>query len=193
MRNAATGSLLTEAVPIAGALAPSRVVFGPHETNLARGRALGDRACAYYAARAAGGAGVVVTEIASVTADDWPYERAPLASSCAPGWAVIAGACRPYGTVVLAGLGVFGAWQIGVVNAIAKPIAALLSLPLIVLTLGLFLLVLNALMLWLTSWIADGLDLPFEVDGFWAAFWGALVISIVTFIVGLFVGDARRD
>jgi putative membrane protein len=81
----------------------------------------------------------------------------------------------------------------GVVNAIAKPIAALFSLPLIVLTLGLFLLVLNALMLWLTSWIADLLDLPFDVDGFWAAFWGAIVISIVTFVVGLFVGDARRD
>jgi putative membrane protein len=81
----------------------------------------------------------------------------------------------------------------GVVNAIAKPIAALFSLPLIVLTLGLFLFVLNALMLWLTSWIADLLDLPFDVDGFWAAFWGAIVISIVTFVVGLFVGDARRD
>jgi putative membrane protein len=81
----------------------------------------------------------------------------------------------------------------GVVNAIAKPIAALFSLPLIVLTLGLFLLVLNALMLWLTSWLASLFDLPFEVDGFWAAFWGAIVISIVTFVVGLFVGDARRD
>jgi putative membrane protein len=81
----------------------------------------------------------------------------------------------------------------GVVNAIAKPIAALFSLPLIVLTLGLFLLVLNALMLLLTNWIAGLFDLPFDVDGFWAAFWGALVISIVTFVVGLFVGDARRD
>jgi putative membrane protein len=81
----------------------------------------------------------------------------------------------------------------GVVNAIAKPIAALFSLPLIVLTLGLFLLVLNALMLLLTSWLAGLLDLPFDVDGFWAAFWGAIVISIVTFVVGLFVGDARRD
>ena len=81
----------------------------------------------------------------------------------------------------------------GVVNAIAKPIAALFSLPLIVLTLGLFLLVLNALMLLLTNWLAGLLDLPFDVDGFWAAFWGAIVISIVTFVVGLFVGDARRD
>jgi putative membrane protein len=81
----------------------------------------------------------------------------------------------------------------GVVNAIAKPIAALFSLPLIVLTLGLFLLVLNALMLLLTDWLAGLFDLPFDVDGFWAAFWGAIVISIVTFVVGLFVGDARRD
>ena len=81
----------------------------------------------------------------------------------------------------------------GVVNAIAKPIAALFSLPLIVLTLGLFLLVLNALMLLLTNWLAGLFDLPFDVDGFWAAFWGAIVISIVTFVVGLFVGDARRD
>ncbi|MFI5955988.1 mycofactocin system FadH/OYE family oxidoreductase 1 [Cryptosporangium sp. NPDC051539] len=97
--------LLTEPVAVAGTLAPSRVVFGPHETNLARGRALGDRACAYYAERAAGGAGVLVTEVASVTPDDWPYERAPLAHECRAGWATIARACRPYGTVVLAGLG----------------------------------------------------------------------------------------
>lgn len=81
----------------------------------------------------------------------------------------------------------------GVVNAIAKPIATLFSLPLIVLTLGLFLLVLNALMLLLTNWLAGLFDLPFDVDGFWAAFWGAIVISIVTFVVGLFVGDARSD
>ncbi|TQS42628.1 mycofactocin system FadH/OYE family oxidoreductase 1 [Cryptosporangium phraense] len=97
--------LLTEPVGVAGVLAPSRVVFGPHETNLARGRALGDRARAYYAERAAGGTGVLVTEVASVTPDDWPYERAPLASECAEGWAAIAAACRPYGTLVLAGLG----------------------------------------------------------------------------------------
>lgn len=105
MTNPAIGAQLTGAVPIAGAHAPSRVVFGPHETNLARGRALGDRARAYYAARAAGGAGVLIIEIASVTPDDHPYERAPLASACRPGWASIADACRPYGTVVLAGLG----------------------------------------------------------------------------------------
>jgi len=85
--------------------APSRVVFGPHETNLGSGRAIGARHVAYYAARAAGGAGVVITETASVHPSDWPYERAPLATECGPGWRAVADACRPHGTVVLAGLG----------------------------------------------------------------------------------------
>ncbi len=83
----------------------ARVMFGPHETNLGRGRAISDRHVAYYAARAAGGAGLIVTETASVTADDWPYERAPLAAECGPGWRAVAEACRPYGAVLLAGLG----------------------------------------------------------------------------------------
>jgi mycofactocin system FadH/OYE family oxidoreductase 1 len=92
-------------IGLVGRTAPSRVVFGPHETNLGTGRALSDRHTAYYAARAAGGAGVIVTETASVHPSDWPYERAPLASDCASGWRAVADACRPYGTVVLAGLG----------------------------------------------------------------------------------------
>ena len=96
---------LTDPVDLAGRRAPSRVVFGPHETNLGRRRAISDRHVAYYAARAAGGTGIVVTETASVTADDWPYERAPLAADCEPGWAAVVAACRPYGTLVLAGLG----------------------------------------------------------------------------------------
>lgn len=96
---------LTEAVELGGRRAPSRVVFGPHETNLGRGRAISDRHVAYYARRAAGGAGVIVTETASVHPSDWPYERAPLAAECEPGWAAVAEACRPHGTRVLAGLG----------------------------------------------------------------------------------------
>ncbi|RRO18030.1 mycofactocin system FadH/OYE family oxidoreductase 1 [Saccharopolyspora rhizosphaerae] len=96
---------LTEPVVIGRTSAPSRVLFGPHETNLGRGRDISDRHVAYYAARAAGGAGVLVTEIASVHDSDWPYERAPLASRCGPGWTEVAEACRPHGTVVLAGLG----------------------------------------------------------------------------------------
>ncbi|HVW39728.1 MAG TPA: mycofactocin system FadH/OYE family oxidoreductase 1 [Amycolatopsis sp.] len=92
-------------VEVAGLRAPSRVLFGPHETNLARGRAMSERHVAYYERRAAGGAGLVVTETASVHDSDWPYERAPLAALCGPGWRSIADACRPHGTLVLAGLG----------------------------------------------------------------------------------------
>ncbi|MBO0730630.1 MAG: 2,4-dienoyl-CoA reductase, partial [Acidimicrobiaceae bacterium] len=85
--------------------APSRVMFGPHETNLGDGRRLSDRHVAYYARRARGGVGVIIVETASVEPSDWPYERAPLAADCRPGWAAIARACAPEGTLVLAGLG----------------------------------------------------------------------------------------
>jgi mycofactocin system FadH/OYE family oxidoreductase 1 len=87
------------------ARAPSRVMFGPHETNLARRRAFSDRHVAYYRRRAAGGAGIVVTETASVHHSDWPYERAPLAADSAAGWASIAQACHAEGALVLASIG----------------------------------------------------------------------------------------
>ncbi len=105
MTRLAQPARLAQPVSIGSHEAPARVVFGPHETNLARGRALSDRHVAYYRRRAEGGAGVIVTETASVTADDWPYERAPLAAEGRDGWKAIALACRPYGTLVLAGLG----------------------------------------------------------------------------------------
>jgi mycofactocin system FadH/OYE family oxidoreductase 1 len=97
--------MLTGPVPLGRRAAPSRVLFGPHETNLARRRDISDRHVAYYARRAAGGAGVIVTEVASVLGSDWPYERAPLAADAAAGWAEVARACRPHGALVLAGLG----------------------------------------------------------------------------------------
>ena len=96
---------LVDPIVVAGRTAPSRVVFGPHETNLARGRSISDRHTAYYRERAAGGAGIVVTETASVHPSDWPYERAPLAASCQPGWTDVAEACGPYSALVVAGLG----------------------------------------------------------------------------------------
>ena len=77
----------------------------------------------------------------------------------------------------------------GLVNAIVRPIARLLSLPLVILTLGLFLLVLNALLLLLTEWIAEQFDLAFQVDGFWSAFLGALVITIVSFLINVVLPD----
>ena len=106
---------LTGPVTLAGRTAQSRVMFGPHETNLGQpgagppgqpaGRAFSPRHVAYYERRAAGGAGLIVTEAASVHASDWPYERAPLAATAAGGWQQITAACQPHGTLVLAGLG----------------------------------------------------------------------------------------
>ena len=96
---------LTEPIDLGPRRAPCRVMFGPHETNLGRHRAISARHVAYYARRAAGGSGVIVTETASVHPSDWPYERAPLAADCGRGWAETAAACRPYGALVLAGLG----------------------------------------------------------------------------------------
>jgi putative membrane protein len=77
----------------------------------------------------------------------------------------------------------------GLVNAIVRPILRLLTLPLVVLTLGLFLLVLNALMLLLTEWIANQFDLAFHVDGFWSALLGALIITVVSFLINIVLPD----
>jgi mycofactocin system FadH/OYE family oxidoreductase 1 len=96
---------LTEPIDLGPRRAPNRVMFGPHETNLARRRAISARHAAYYGRRAAGGCGVIVTEIASVHPSDWPYERAPLAADCGPGWSDTVTACAPHGALVLAGLG----------------------------------------------------------------------------------------
>jgi len=96
---------LTDPIDLGPRRAPCRVMFGPHETNLSRDRGISARHVAYYARRAAGGCGVIVTETASVHPSDWPYERAPLAADCGPGWAQVVTACRPHGALVLAGLG----------------------------------------------------------------------------------------
>lgn len=102
-------ALLSGSTLLCGRTVPSRLIFGPHETNLGHERTFSDRHVAYYAARAAGGAGIIITETASVHPSDWPYERAPLAEECGPGWQAIAEAAAPYGTVVLASLGHAGA------------------------------------------------------------------------------------
>ncbi|MET9292167.1 phage holin family protein [Streptomyces sp. NPDC003077] len=79
----------------------------------------------------------------------------------------------------------------GVVNFIVKPVVKLLSFPLFVLTLGLFTLVVNALMLLLTSWLAGKLDLSFHVQGFWTAVLGGLIISIVSWALHVVLPDDR--
>lgn len=77
----------------------------------------------------------------------------------------------------------------GVINAFVKPILKLFSLPFIILTLGLFLLVINAALLLLTSWIAGEIGLGFEVDGFWTAVLGAIVITIVSWVLEAVLPD----
>ena len=73
---------------------------------------------------------------------------------------------------------------LGALNAFLRPFLLLGCLPLLILTLGLFLMVINAMLLLLTANLVDG----FDIEGFWSAFWGALVISIVTLIANTFTG-----
>ena len=68
---------------------------------------------------------------------------------------------------------------LGVITSFVKPVLTILSIPFIILTIGLFLVVINALMLMLTAWLADNLGIGFHVDGFWNALVGALIVTIV--------------
>jgi putative membrane protein len=77
----------------------------------------------------------------------------------------------------------------GLVNFVIKPVVKLFSLPLFLLTLGLITFVINALMLWLTSWASDRLQLAFHVSGFVPALLGALIISVVSWGLNLAFGD----
>lgn len=78
----------------------------------------------------------------------------------------------------------------GIVNALIKPILKLISLPLIILTLGLFVFIVNALMLQLTSWLAGKFDLAFHVDHFfWDAVFGALIVTFVSMILSFIKTD----
>ena len=81
----------------------------------------------------------------------------------------------------------------GVLNALVKPIFALVTAPLLLLTLGLFLIVINACMLLLTSWVADRVDLGWHVSGFWVAVFGALIVSVVSFLLNAFLPDGDKN
>jgi len=80
----------------------------------------------------------------------------------------------------------------GVVNAVIGTATKILTFPIILLTLGIFILVINGLMLMLTSAMSSALGLGFHVEGFWAAFWGGLVVSVISTALSLVVRDARR-
>lgn len=79
----------------------------------------------------------------------------------------------------------------GLVNALIKPVIQLFTIPLIILTLGLFTLVINAAMLAITSALSEPLNLGFHISGFWPALWGALVISIVSMMLTWISGVNR--
>ncbi len=100
----------------------------------------------------------------------------------------------------VAGIQVDGGWQVlaitalifGLVNALIRPLVTLLTCPLIILTLGLFTLIVNAGMLLLASWLARLLGVGFSVSGFWPAFWGGLIISIVSAVLSVVLKDRRK-
>jgi putative membrane protein len=81
----------------------------------------------------------------------------------------------------------------GVVNAFIRPLLKILTFPLILVTLGLFALVVNGLMLWLTSSLSASLGLGFHVSGFWAAFWGAIVVSVTSLILSLLIREPSTE
>ena len=77
----------------------------------------------------------------------------------------------------------------GLINTLIRPLLKLLTCPLIILTLGLFTLVINALMLWLTSLIGRAVGYGFYVHGFWPAFWGGVVVSVVSVVLNLVIRE----
>jgi putative membrane protein len=85
-------------------------------------------------------------------------------------------------TLLLAGL------LLGIVNSIVRPIAILLTLPMTIITLGLFLLVINAGMVALVAWMLPGM----HVANFWSAFWTSVIVSLVSFVGSWFVGGKGR-
>lgn len=80
------------------------------------------------------------------------------------------------------------ALALGLINAVVRPVLVVLTFPITLLTLGLFLLVLNAFCLWLVSVFVSG----FHVAGFWPAFWGALLVSVVSWILTALISDSGR-
>jgi putative membrane protein len=77
----------------------------------------------------------------------------------------------------------------GVVNSTLRPLLTILTCPLIIITLGLFTLVINALMLLVTGWLSESWKLGFTVMGFWAAFWGGLVVGLVSMVLSLLLPE----
>ena len=93
------------------------------------------------------------------------------------------------------GIQVTGVWTLlgaalllGIVNAVVRPVLVILTLPITVLTLGLFLLIINAAMLGLVAWMFDGLT----IAGFWPALWGSIIVSLTGWLASYFIGPRGR-
>jgi len=103
--------------------------------------------------------------------------------------AILAAAYIVPGIEVAGGLSLLAAALVlGLVNAVVRPILLFLTFPFTLVTLGLFIFLLNAFCLWLTSWLVKG----FEVHGFWAAVLGALIVSVVSWLVNVFLSDRGK-
>jgi putative membrane protein len=81
----------------------------------------------------------------------------------------------------------------GLVNAIIKPVVMILGCVFYLVTLGLIGFVVNALLFLLVNWLAGLLHLPFHVDGFWSAFWGAIIVTVVSWLINLLIPDAEPN
>jgi putative membrane protein len=119
-------------------------------------------------------------------------------------WVVVNAAALAVATALLDGITLTGATNgdrvvtlvlvalvFGVVNAVIRPVVKLLSLPFILLTLGLLIFVFNALMLLLTSWLSGQLGLGFHVDGFFTAIVGAVIVMVATWVLELVLPGDR--
>jgi len=103
--------------------------------------------------------------------------------------AILAAAYIVPGIDVAGGLSLLSAALVlGLINAVVRPILLFLTLPFTLVTLGLFIFLLNAFCLWLTSWLVKG----FDVHGFWAAVIGALIVSVVSWLVNVFLSDRGK-
>jgi putative membrane protein len=110
-----------------------------------------------------------------------------VATAVVPGIQLLAGTTLSKVTTLIVVALIFG-----VTNTVLKPVVKVLGCVFYVLTLGLFGLVVNGLLLWLTSWVAGKLSEPFHITGFWPAFWGAIIIGLVGWVLSITVGENRH-
>jgi putative membrane protein len=110
-----------------------------------------------------------------------------VATAVVPGIQLLAGTTLSKVTTLVVVALIFG-----VTNTVLKPVVKTLGCVFYVLTLGLFGLVVNGLLLWLTSWVAGKLSEPFHITGFWPAFWGAIIVGLVGWLLSITLGENRH-